>query len=326
MGSRSKSKSARLVVGLLVSIMLGACGTESSPPGEVTAEPRPARDVSGADLSFLLERPFLLEEVLYAAQAIIRAEVVAVRGPFWNQADGQTWTLEEDPNSFATPQLYREVDLRLTQVFRDEIGLEPDLVTILAQGGGTEDEGPVAFLGGEFLIGSEVVVALTRSYFLMREEPVDRIYPTGWQYGVFSVAEDGMFHRRLSLPIPGPDVLSLERPEFAAVETVQITQEALVALIALSRTVPHPEWDGLRFPETAQEKKAELEAMVEELRRQADELPRDPNNVCNFVGDPEKAQRYVEEVDPTMTVERLLDPAFIEEICTGYEFLGEEQP
>lgn len=276
-----------LRLAVVVALIAGACASsDPAPIGELL----PGYPEAGT--REVLE----LGEVLYAAGAIVQGEVVAVRGPFWNSADGAAWIEDDYPDSYASPTLYREVDLRLTSVLRDDIGLA-GVVTISVRGTGKPEE---ANHGGTFEIGDEVVVALVESYQLFRDGPVDRIYPLGGRSGVFDVVE-GELIRQARRP---------EEPNLAI--------DALPIAASDARLISHPEWDDLRYPPTAEEQLKAIEARVGDLRREVERIEADPNNVCKWVGDLVKAEAWVAaNPEAGRTVDELMDEGFIEEICDG---------
>ncbi|GBE24534.1 hypothetical protein BMS3Bbin02_00809 [bacterium BMS3Bbin02] len=246
--------------------------------------------------------PLELDAVLYSAGAVVEGEVVAVRGPFWNSLDGNRWTLDDTPESYATPWRYREIDVRVDRSFRDDLGLGDGIVTFVARGSGDPGDSLDAEYGGRFVVGSQIVVALVQSFQLFRDGPVDRLYPLGGPSGVFDVAGDRIVRqaRRSGESKLGVDDLAEQ--------------------LASSRSVVQSQWDHLRFPLTAAQQSAVIEARVADLAATAQEVEGDSNNPCNFVGDSQRAAIWVAaNPDSSTTVDDLLDPGFIAEVCDGFE-------
>ena len=118
---------------LAVVVVATACGVDEG--SELTAGsdgPSPAAPLAGSRL------PLELNAVLYSAGAVLQGEIVAIRGPFWNSLNGSTWTLDDTPDSYATPWQYREIDLRVDRTFRDDLGLGGGVVTFFARGSGDQ--------------------------------------------------------------------------------------------------------------------------------------------------------------------------------------------
>ncbi len=63
-----------------------------------------------------------------------------------------------------------------------------------------------------------------------------------------------------------------------------------------------------------------IEARVAALKAEARAVVADPNNPCNFVGDQERAATWLAaNPDSSLTVEDLLHPGFIADVCGGFE-------
>ncbi len=302
---------------LMVAAVLTACdeglGT-GEPAGGSSAAPtttHPAATVTTRPEE-PLERPFPeivgnalpADLVLYAAGAVVRVEVVDVRGPFWNAADGEEWSERAFPASFTFPFQYREVDLEVGTIYRDEIGLG-DVVTIVTCADacplGTARQPPVIRLE----VGDDVVVALVDSYFMMRERPVDRRYPLGGRSGVFDLARGAAWSRSTA---------------------EAVTLDDMATHLARLRAEDHSEWDYFRYPPTAAQELASLEAMFAEARERNRQTLLDLNNICDFVGDPERAQQWLDaNPDQGITLEAMLDPIWFVDLCDGAEEIVREQ-
>jgi len=150
-----------------------------------------------------------------------------------------------------------------------------------------------------FEVGDEVVVALDDSFFMMREGPVDRLYPLGGGAGVFDIAADRAWSQ-------------------ATAEAVALDE--LATRLEQVRGEDHSEWDYSRYPPTAAQQLASIEERVTERRAKNERIRNDPNNVCNFVGDPERAQEWLDaNPDRGVTLEDMLDPTWFGGVCDGFE-------
>lgn len=291
------SRRSWVALALAVALVATACAADGSPDVGTSVypgNPSPATPLATSRL------PLELGAVLYAANAVVEGEVVAVRGPFWNSLDGSAWTLDDAPESHATPWRYREIDFRVDRTFRDDLGLGGGIVTFVARGSGDPGDGVDAEYGGRFTVGSQVVVTLVQSFQLFRDGPVDRLYPLGGPSGVFDVTGDRILRQAREA---GEDELGLE---------------GFAALLTSSRAVVRPQWDHLRFPPTAAQQLVVIEARVAERAARTRAVEADSNNPCNFVGDAQSAASWVAaNPDSSTTVEDLLDPGFIAEVCDG---------
>jgi hypothetical protein len=282
-----------LAVMLVATACAGAESRDTATSGELI-KPSPAVSVAASS------PPLDLGAVLYSSGAVLEGEVVAVRGPLWNSLDGSVWTLDDAPESYAIPWRYREIDLRVDSTLRDDLGLGDGIVTFVARGSGDPGDGPDAEYGGRFAVGSRVVVALVQSFQLFRDGPVDRLYPLGGPSGVFDVIGD-----RLVRQARGS-------------EEGELSLDGLDEQVTSSRAVVQSQWDGLRFPPTAAQQLTVIEARVADLAEKARAVEADSNNPCNFVGDAQRAALWVAtNPDSSTTVDDLLDPGFIAEVCDG---------
>jgi hypothetical protein len=94
-------------------------------------------------------------------------------------------------------------------------------------------------------VGDDVVVALVDSYFMMRERPVDRRYPLGGRSGVFDLARGAAWSRSTA---------------------EAVTLDDMATHLARLRAEDHSKWDSFRYPPTAAQELASLEAMFAEAR------------------------------------------------------------
>jgi len=224
-------------VALVMFVVTAACGSPSTtgdnPPsasevGEV--ERRPAEDTSGQQFEVATRPPLPIDALLYAAGSVLRG---TVDGPFWNQADGQRWELTE--SDFTPPDLYREVQFDVTEVLRDDVGVEPGRIVIRVRGGGsgaeTTDSAP---FGGTFIPGEDVYILVTLSAYFMREGPIDVFQPLDQSGGVFHASVSGVLDR---------DLFS------GGSETID--ESEFLRMLQVSRVEDRPEWDRYRFPLTA---------------------------------------------------------------------------
>ena len=296
---------------LLVMSLLSGCGEGTETAGPVAGDQVAPTTINPAATPTTrpeepLEPPVLegigdampLDLVLYGAGAVVRAEVIDIRGPFWNASDGKEWSVLDHPESYADPFQYREVDLAVHEYYRDEIGLG-EVVTIVAMGDGgpplLADLPPVIRLE----VGDEVVVALVDAFFTMREGPVDRLYPLGGGTGVLDIIGDAAWSQGTA--------------EAIALDEITSRLEQL-------RAEDHSEWDYFRYPPTASQQLARIEKWVAERRAENERIRNDPNNICNFVGDPARAQRWLDaNPDSGKTLEQLLDPIYITAVCDGFD-------
>lgn len=243
--------------------------------------------------------PMSIEELFYSAGAVIQAEVIDVRGPIWNSPDGMAWSELDYEDSYANPFQYREVDLRVLVSHRDELSLG-DKVTIVARGNGEPALSDTGEIGGRFVVGEQVVVALTRAFFMMRDGPVDRVYALDGAGGVFDVLGDELVRQ---------------------VEDERLAIADLESEIGASRDVVRPEWDDTRYPPTAEEQLQAIKEAVERIEAENRETVNDPNNICHAMGDKEKSEQWLRD-NPERTdvnLEKMLDPHYVDAVCDGFE-------
>jgi hypothetical protein len=299
------------VAALLVMTLLSGCGEGTGASVPVAGDQVAPTTINPAATPTTrpeepLEPPVLegigdampLDLVLYGAGAVVRAEVVDIRGPFWNTADGKEWSDQDVMERLAYPTQYREVDLKVLEYYRDEIGLG-EVATIVARGDGgpppLADLPPVIRLD----VGDEVVVALVDAFFTMREGPVDRLYPLGGGTGVLDVIGDAAWSQGTA--------------EAIALDEITSRLEQL-------RAEDHSEWDYFRYPPTAAQQAERVARMIAEIRAENDRTERDLNNICDFVGDPERAQQWLDaNPDKGITLEAMLDPIWFVDLCDGSE-------
>ncbi len=124
----------------------------------------------------VLEYGFVPLDILWdAAETVVRARVVAVDGPFWNQASGQVWEFTEDiPGFIPTP--YRDVTVEIDTAFRGthQAG---EQVTLLVQGAGPDVGGGPWFEGANMSVGDDVVLLASLYPFRMREGEITVLTP-----------------------------------------------------------------------------------------------------------------------------------------------------
>lgn len=130
-----------------------------------------------------------LDLLWHAAEYVVRADVVRLEGPFWNQASGQPWVREEGE---PLPVPYREVTVKVTESFRGDLNAGDETV-IFAHGASPGVGGGPFFEGASFEVGEDVVLVMMQWPFRMREGPIDVVGPIRAATGVLNAMtlEDG---------------------------------------------------------------------------------------------------------------------------------------
>ncbi len=96
------ARDAQSSVGTVESTEAARPSEAVKPSADVSAAQRlPAADVTGDFYVYSLQSA-PLDALFYGAGAVVRAEVVDVAGPFWNQADGQKWVHDPEGPDYTT--------------------------------------------------------------------------------------------------------------------------------------------------------------------------------------------------------------------------------
>lgn len=188
----------RRAPGRLVKVCLGvlaaACHISGSQTiGEDSDAVSNATRAVADDFSVASEAIFAtLDEdiLLFTAPAAAIATVIAIDGPFWNQADGQKWEASElVGGDYTVPVLYREISLDVDRFLWNELGLETNRLIIRVLGGGKDQIGGDPFIGGHFEQGESVLILLRSDVFYMRELPVEFLQPYYNRQGVYHLVQ-----------------------------------------------------------------------------------------------------------------------------------------
>ena len=215
---------------LLILLSLAGCGTpiegssglETTPTDDqVSPTEPPATDTTGtpteADLewwridrelpvitaedianSAVAEYNYVPLEVLWhAAEHVVRATIVEVEGPYWNQASGQHW--EWSGGILPTP--YREITVEVIESYRGEFAPGEQII-MLVQGAGPDVGGGPFWEGATLTLGAEIVTMVQQLPYAMREGFIDVLTPIRGPTGILDrhVLEDGtvVFRPQLS--------------------------------------------------------------------------------------------------------------------------------
>jgi len=240
---------------------LSAAEAEGTVPASATGvvsgetQRRVAEDRTGRGISEFPTLP--LDGIVYAAPTVVSATVLAVDGPFWNQADGQKW-IDSGAATFAegadytVPVMYREVTLSIDRVERDDLAIPTegsDLVMIALGGGETADD-PDALAGGSYTVGERLVLYLSSEVFYMRDVPLVAIQPFFLSDGVYHVrteqgAEVVVPDQLIGLYDRGDDEYSDEDIE-DMLSFVRVTPDELLSRTNDARIVEKPKWEAYR--------------------------------------------------------------------------------
>lgn len=93
--------------------------SETVAPGEWWRTDRTVAQISDDDINsigIVEYNRVSLDLLWHASEHVIRGEVTAIEGPFWNQASGQFWSRPDDRGPLPIP--YREVTVRVSETFR----------------------------------------------------------------------------------------------------------------------------------------------------------------------------------------------------------------
>ena len=137
-----------------------------------------------------------LDLLMSRAQVAVRGVVRSVDGPYWNQADGQFWSRQEEDFTFQS--IYREVTIDVVEVLWDELGDAqvgrpfPFIAVGDGKGGGPRS-GDLPGDGAVYAEGDEVVVLLEWRVFNFRETGTDVYQVAEPPWGVFNPNSDGTF-------------------------------------------------------------------------------------------------------------------------------------
>ena len=164
---RSITAATALIGASFLGVLLIARGRSDTPS---TIE-QPTPPVGGVSAVFL-GQPASEQEVIDAADAIVRGTVVSVSKIHWNQDSGQRWEFETPATregvQAPVPFPLQDVSLRAAEVWFDAVGLSPPDVTFAVPGTGIGEwynEQARALAPG-----ADVVVMLARRSMAWRED------------------------------------------------------------------------------------------------------------------------------------------------------------